>query len=162
MLETYTLPLHLKEKVKQLGYTEIDRVRELRFWKTLCIISWIITAIVVYLWLFIPDAEAKEIGQASWYSVASCKQEGTSGIMANGKELKDEDYTCAIWGQKFGTIIKVTNIKTGASVQVMVTDRGPAKRLVKKGRIIDLSKSAFQKICDLEKGLCEVRIEVLK
>jgi rare lipoprotein A len=102
------------------------------------------------------------IGYASWYSIESCKREGTSGIMANGKELKDEDYTCAIWGQKFGTIFKVTNLKTGVSVQVVVTDRGPAKRLVKKGHIIDLSKMAFSRIAKLERGIVEVKIETIK
>jgi len=61
MLETYQVPLHLKNLAKHIGHNEIDRVRQLRFWKTLCIISWIITAIAIYLWLFIPHLEAKEI-----------------------------------------------------------------------------------------------------
>jgi len=117
---------------------------------------------ILLLNLFVGIIRAEEIGYASWYSRESCRREGTSGIMANGKELQDEDYTCAIWGQKFGTIIKVTNIETGASIQVMVTDRGPAKRLVKKGRVIDLSRASFQAICPLEKGLCKVKIEIIK
>lgn len=146
----------------KIYFTKSRRMKDITFWKIIAIIGWVLFFIVLFMWLWFPDAEASEIGQASWYSRKSCLQESGQYIMANRKELRDEDYTCAIWGQKFGTIIKVTNIKTGASVQVMVTDRGPAKRLVKKGRIIDLSRAAFQAICPLEKGLCKVKVEVIK
>ena len=50
----------------------------------------------------------------------------------------------------------------GREVICEVTDRGPAKRLVKKGRIIDLSKRAFSEIANLEQGLVEVQIEEVK
>src|SRR3990167_10303378 len=96
---------------------------------------------------------------ASWYSRASCLREGTSGMMANGKELDDEKLTCAIWDYRFGTILLVTNLSNGKSVKVEVTDRGPAKRLVAKGRIIDLSVAAFAKLDKLSKGLIRVSVE---
>jgi rare lipoprotein A len=99
-------------------------------------------------------------GKASWYSFESCRKEGTNGYYtASGKRFNENDYTCAIWDKKFGTVLKVTNLKSGASVLVMVTDRGPAKRLVRQGRIIDLSKAAFAKIADLRKGIIKIKVE---
>lgn len=97
-------------------------------------------------------------GMASWYS------ENDPGILkttANMERFGDEKLTCAMWGLSFNTILKVTNTGNGKSVIVRINDRGPAKRLVQKGRIIDLTKSAFAKIADLEKGLIHVRIEII-
>ena len=96
---------------------------------------------------------------ASWYSRASCLREGTSGMMANGKELDDEKLTCASWMYRFGTILLVTNLSNGKQVKVVVCDRGPNKRLVRKGRIIDLSVAAFAKLAPLSKGIIKVKVE---
>ena len=126
---------------------------------------WIILAILIFLLTgVINRVRAEEIYlTASWYSLQSLKDEGTykltKGRCADGSMFKDEGYSCAVYGYKFGTILKVTNIKTSASVQVVVKDR-IGKRF--KGRRIDLSKFAFQKICDLDKGLCKVKVEVLR
>jgi len=98
---------------------------------------------------------------ASWYSVESCKREGTSGICANGEVLDDEAYTCAVWDKKFGTKLKVTNLENGLSVIVVVKDRGPAKRLVRQGRTIDLSKAAFRAIANLKSGIIQIKVEVI-
>jgi len=108
-------------------------------------------------------ARGEEIGYASWYSYASCKKEGTSGIYtASGEKFDENAYTCAIWGVSFGTILKVTNLANNLSVEVRCNDRGPAKRLVKKGRICDLSKGAFSKIADLQSGIIQVSIQKIK
>ncbi len=80
--------------------------------------------------------------------------------MANGKVFNPERRTCASWFYKFGTVLEVKSLDTGRTTEVVVTDRGPNKRLVKQGRIIDLSKRAFQDICNLKKGLTKVRVAV--
>ena len=103
-----------------------------------------------------------KIGIASWYSEESCKREGTSGICANGEVFDDERLTCASWDYRPRTRLLISNRNTGAKVVVEVTDRGPAKRLYRMGRIVDLSKAAFARIADLERGLAEVQIEELK
>lgn len=92
-------------------------------------------------------------GVASYYSYECANQP-----MANGEIFEPEVRTCASWFYDFGTVLTVRSIDTGRATEVVVTDRGPAKRLVKKGRIIDLSKRAFQDICSLEKGLTKVTI----
>jgi len=98
---------------------------------------------------------------ASWYSEASCLAESGQCIMANGQPLDDSALTCASWDYRFGTSLKITNIDNGKSVIVTVTDRGPAKRLYKRGRVIDLSKQAFLNIADLKKGIINIKIEEL-
>jgi rare lipoprotein A len=94
-------------------------------------------------------------GVASFYSYECARLP-----MANGKPFDPEKRTCASWFYKFGTKLVVRSLDTGRSTEVVVTDRGPNKRLVKEGRIIDLSKRAFQDISALEKGLTKVVITV--
>jgi rare lipoprotein A len=96
-----------------------------------------------------------ESGIASYYSYECAKSP-----MANGRPFDPEKRTCASWFYDFGTVLSVQSLDTGRSTHVVVTDRGPNKRLVKKGRVIDLSKRAFEDICDLEKGLTRVIITV--
>ena len=99
--------------------------------------------------------------EASYYTYASCIREGTSGIMANGEKLNDEALICASWDYRFGTRLLVTNKRNGRSVVVCVTDRGPAKRLYKNGRKIDLSKKAMQVLGGIKKGIITVDVQPL-
>ncbi len=98
---------------------------------------------------------AFEVGHASYYSY-----ECAALPMANGKPFDPEERTCASWFYDFGTVLSVQSLDTGRVTQVTVTDRGPNKRLVKRGRVIDLSKRAFEDICDLDKGLTRVIVTV--
>lgn len=107
-------------------------------------------------------AEESWAETASYYTYESCKREGTSGIWtASGERFNENDLTCAMWKVKFGAFLKVTNLANGKSVIVRCNDRGPAKRLVKKGRIIDLSKGAFLRIANLKDGVIKVKVEKL-
>ena len=101
------------------------------------------------------------IQTASYYTYESARREGTSGITASGEKFRDSRLTCASWFYPFGTILKVTSLNNGRSINVTVNDRGPAKRLVKKGRVLDLSLRAFESISPLSAGVIPVRIEVL-
>ena len=67
-----------------------------------------------------------------------------------------------MWGIPFNTILEVTNLSNGKTVTVRVNDRGPAKRLCREGRVIDLTMSAFREIDDLGKGLAHVRIRIVE
>lgn len=55
------------------------------------------------------------------------------------------------------SLVRVTSLSSGKSVSVRINDRGPFSG----GRIIDVSRSAAQKLGFIEKGLDEVEIEVL-
>lgn len=98
-------------------------------------------------------------GQASWYAEFS---PGIRPTTANMEKFSHDDLTCATWGLPFNTILEVTNVRNGRSVLVRVNDRGPAKRLFNKGRVIDLTKAAFSSIEDLDRGLVNVKIRVVK
>jgi len=94
-------------------------------------------------------------GKASWYS------QNDPGILlttANMERFDDSLLTCAVWDLPFNTILKVTNLENGKSVLVRVNDRGPARRL---NRPIDLTKEAFSRIADLDKGLADVSVEII-
>ena len=69
--------------------------------------------------------------------------------------------TCAIWGPAFNSRVRVTNVKNGKSIILRVNDRGPHGRYFRQGRIIDLTKAAFQKLSDSKKGLLQVKVEFL-
>lgn len=97
-------------------------------------------------------------GEASWYSELD---PGILSTTANMEIFDDKGLTCAIWGVPFDTRIKVTSVTNGRSVIVRVNDRGPAKRLVRGGRVIDLTRSAFSRLADTDEGLIRVELEIL-
>ncbi len=94
-----------------------------------------------------------ESGKASYYATKFQSKKTASG------ELYDRaKKTAAHKKLPFGTKIKVTNTKNRKSVIVRINDRGPFI----KGRIVDLSGSAFSSIANLEDGVIDVKIEVIK
>ncbi|MGB5446917.1 MAG: septal ring lytic transglycosylase RlpA family protein [Psychromonas sp.] len=103
----------------------------------------------------IPVAESapQEVGNASFYHN---KFQGKR--TASGDIFRQNTSTAAHKKLPFGTKVKVTNLKNGKSVVVKINDRGPFV----KGRVIDLSRSAFKAINGLSAGVIKVRIEVLR
>jgi rare lipoprotein A len=89
--------------------------------------------------------------QASWYG-----EEHRGRLMANGQRFDPDKLTAASWFYDLGTRVVVTC--DDRSVVVEITDRGPAKRLVEKGRTIDLSHAAFAKLADPDVGLIDVSV----
>jgi rare lipoprotein A len=57
-----------------------------------------------------------------------------------------------------GSVVRVTNVKTGRSAVVRITDRGPFVQ----GRILDLSQAAAKKVDVWAAGVAMVRLEVLR
>lgn len=93
-----------------------------------------------------------QTGKASFYAD---KFEGHP--TASGEKYKHSKLTAAHKTLPFGTKVKVTNLKNDLTVEVTVNDRGPYI----DGRIIDLSKSAAEKLGFVSIGLADVKIEVL-
>lgn len=99
---------------------------------------------------------------ASWYSKADCIKEGSSGVYtASGKRFDENALTAASWFYPYGTKVKVTSLNNGRSIIVTINDRGPARRLVKKGRVLDLSRGAFEKLAPLSTGIIRIKLEAL-
>jgi rare lipoprotein A len=112
--------------------------------------------------VLVSSVEAKTM-TASYYSVESLKAEGTMrysrGFMANGRLFKDNGLTCASRDWPLGTRVRVTNLKTGKSVDVVVTDRINSRF---KGKRIDLSIGAFKRIANTNDGLCRVDVNIIR
>jgi len=103
--------------------------------------------------LFRMHAAARELptkGRASWYG-----EEFRGKIQANGYPFDPDALTCASYDYPLGTKLWVQNVANGKTVEVVVTDRGPARKLK---RILDLSRAAFASIADPKDGIINVRI----
>ena len=75
-----------------------------------------------------------QTGQASWFQAPA--------------------GTCAHRTLPFGTVLTVTNLGNGRTVQCRVADRGPYVA----GRIIDLDREDFERIASASQGVISVRI----
>jgi len=102
-----------------------------------------------------PDAKPLEVetGIASWYGAPYNNRRGSNGEIYDMHAMTAAHRTLPL-----GSIVRVTNIKTGSTALVRITDRGPFI----PGRILDLSKAAAKKLDVYRAGLAEVRIEVLQ
>jgi rare lipoprotein A len=87
--------------------------------------------------------------------VASYYKHGTK--TANGEKFNPNGYTAAHRSLKFGTRVRVTNLRNGRSVIVRINDRGPFIR----GRIIDLSYGAAVAVGLPAAGVATVQVAVL-
>lgn len=97
--------------------------------------------------------------QKSWTGVASWYGEQFHGkLTANGETYDMHDFTAAHRTLPLGTVVRVTNLDNGKSVEVRVNDRGPYV----KGRMIDLSYAAAVKLGYADKGTANVRLTVVK
>lgn len=76
---------------------------------------------------------------------------------ANGERYRPGRLTAAHRTLRFGTRVRVTNVRNGRSVVVRINDRGPFIR----GRVIDLSRAAAERIGMIRSGVARVRLEVL-
>ena len=76
---------------------------------------------------------------------------------ASGERFDPDGLTAAHRTLPFGTQLRVVNERTGRSVVVRVTDRGPFHG----SRILDLSKAAARRIGMVASGTARVRIEQL-
>lgn len=88
-----------------------------------------------------------QCGRASWYALTS--------KTASGERMNPSAMTAAHRSLPFGTKLRVTNQKNGKSVVVRVNDRGPFA----KGRVLDLSKAAAQRIDFISSGHAAVCME---
>ena len=92
-----------------------------------------------------------EQGVASWYGPPYHNRQG-----ANGKVFDENAMTAAHRTLPMGSLIVVTNEKTGQSAIMRVTDRGPFV----PGRLLDLSMASAKATGVYRAGLASVRIDV--
>ena len=94
----------------------------------------------------------KEVGIASWYGPDFHK-----GLTANGETYNMHALSAAHRTLPLPSVVKVTNLENGKTVVVRVNDRGPFVN----NRIIDLSKTAADKLGFLDSGTAKVKVEIM-
>ena len=95
----------------------------------------------------------EETGMASWYGAPYHNRRGSNGEIYNMHAMTAAHRTLPL-----GSIVRVTNVKTGHSGVVRITDRGPFV----EGRILDLSLAAAKALDVYLPGVAKVKIEVLE
>jgi len=97
-------------------------------------------------------AVSKQVTRASWYG------KGFQGRpMASGGTFNPHHLTAAHRTINLGSKVKVTELRSGRSVVVQITDRGPFL----PGRGIDLSYAAARQLGIVHRGVARVRLELL-
>ncbi len=94
----------------------------------------------------------QEEGVASWYGGFFHGRKTASGAVFDMHQL-----TAAHKSLPLNTMVRVTNLDNGKSVDVLLNDRGPYIG----NRIIDLSRGAAERLGFKERGLAKVKIEYL-
>jgi rare lipoprotein A len=87
-------------------------------------------------------------GVASWYDPN----------LTSPELFKKSGVTCAMRKTDYGKYYRVCNLANNKCVFVRHNDFGPSVGMYRKERIIDLSKSAFRSIADLDQGLIQVSV----
>ena len=93
------------------------------------LIKVVVASILLASTLAIPMTASAQSGIASIYS---------GGRTANGETARASGMTAAHRSLPFGTLVRVTNQRSGRSVVVRINDRGPFVR----GRVIDVTPAA--------------------
>jgi rare lipoprotein A len=96
---------------------------------------------------------ATETGLASWYGPPYHNRRGANGEVYNMNAMTAAHRTFPL-----GSIARVTNVKTGQTALVRITDRGPFI----PGRILDLSLAAARKLNVWQPGVAQVKVELMQ
>lgn len=116
-------------------------MKKILFFLGLCLISFSLTA-----------RATTQTGKASYYADKFQGRKTTSG-----EPYDKRKFTAAHKTLPFNTIVKITSKKNSKSVIVRVNDRGPHV----KGRIVDLSRIAADRIDLVKHGIASVTLTVI-
>jgi len=92
-----------------------------------------------------------ETGRASWYGPPYNNRRG-----ANGQVFDQNALSAAHRTLPMGSLLRVTNLQTGQTAVMRVTDRGPFV----PGRVLDLSVASAKAVGVWRPGTADVRIDV--
>lgn len=120
-------------------------------------------AAVLLLALLLPGACAapgppppriyQQVGLASWYGGRFHGRR-----TANGEVFNQNAMTAAHRNLPFGTRVRVMNLENGRWAVLRINDRGPFVR----GRIIDVSRRAAERLGFRAKGLARVEVQIVQ
>lgn len=115
-------------------------------------LSFVLTPLLLLVSLNYSQAQDEEFGLASYYS-----DEFHGRKTAYGDTYNKDKLTTAHKKHPYGTILKVTRLDNNKAVTVKVIDKGPFIR----GRVVDLSRKAAERIGLIDVGVAEVKVEVV-
>ncbi len=92
----------------------------------------------------------KGVMTASWYGPRF-----NGKITANGEVYDQSAFTAAHKELKFGTLLKLTNLRNEKSIIVRINDRGPYV----SGRQLDLSEAAALSLGMVKRGVVKLKVE---
>lgn len=95
-----------------------------------------------------------ETKQAALHGIASFYSDTDT---ASGEKFDKNELTAAHPSLPFGTKLRVTDVSSGRFVTVRVNDRGPYVR----GRVVDISPSAAEALGMVDRGITNVRLDVV-
>jgi len=95
---------------------------------------------------------SSEVGLATWYTAVRGRK------AANGQLFDDHALTAAHLTLPMGTLVKVTNLITGESSPMRISDRGPFV----EGRIVDMTIASAKATGVYRSGLVRVRLDVYR
>jgi rare lipoprotein A len=93
---------------------------------------------------------ASEVGTASYYGRGHAGRRTASGTRFDPRAM-----TAAHRKLPFGSRVRVTNLRNGRTVVVLISDRGPYTR----NRLIDLSHGAARRLDFVRDGTTRVRLD---
>jgi bifunctional non-homologous end joining protein LigD len=99
-----------------------------------------------------PVVALEETGNASWYGRQHHGRRTASGELYDMRKLTAAHRTLPL-----GTVVRVTHVGNGRSVEVRVNDRGPFV----DGRIVDVSRAAAERLGVLGLGVFPVKLTVV-
>lgn len=102
----------------------------------------------------VPD-DAGEAKRSASHGLASFYSDTET---ASGERFDKNELTAAHPTLPFGTKLRVTDVSSGRFVTVRVNDRGPYVR----GRVVDISPSAAEALGMVDKGITNVRLDVVQ
>lgn len=90
-------------------------------------------------------------GTASYYG-----KDWTGRLTASGERFHADSLTCAHKTYKFGTVLKVTDLRTDSVIYVKVNDRLPKSSKF----VVDLSYGCAKKLDFIKAGIIPVTLEI--
>lgn len=94
----------------------------------------------------------RSVGTASYYG-----RKFHGRLTTSGERFHMDSMTAAHRTLPFGTLVKVTHLKSHKTVTVRITDRGPVSRKL----VIDLSYGAAKKLNILKSGIAKVKLDII-
>ena len=130
----------------------VSRKQENKLMNRLTLSAILASASLLFLTVMMDVSHAapkQQCGTASWYALTS---KTASGEYANPAKM-----TAAHRKLRFGSKIRVKNMRNGRSVVVRINDRGPFI----KGRVLDVTKAAARKLGFVNAGTTKVCFQVI-